>query len=70
MRLTDAGRLLKERVEALLDGIANLRDELGARAHVPSGETSIGVVFPVKEYSFRYFSTISPLGAMMNAVLK
>lgn len=43
VRLTDAGRLLKERVEALLDGIANLRDELGARAHVPSGETSIGV---------------------------
>lgn len=43
VRLTDAGRLLKERIEGLLDGIASLREELGSRAQVPSGETSFGV---------------------------
>lgn len=43
VRLTDAGRLLKDRIERLLDEIANLREELGSRAHIPSGETSFGV---------------------------
>ncbi|MBE0592121.1 MAG: LysR family transcriptional regulator [Gemmatimonadales bacterium] len=43
LRLTDAGRLLKERIDGLLDGIANLREELGSRAQVPAGETSLGI---------------------------
>ena len=41
--LTEAGALFKSRVEALLEGLERARDEVSARANVPSGRLSFGL---------------------------